>query len=294
MKDKFKGKKGITLVSLVITIIILLILAGITISMTLGDQGIFRKAKKASEMYVNAQWEEQEKINAIDTQLSTIFLSDYDISSAPKEELEQIRQNMEEMQELLNEKDKVLNDLRNQLENTTATEADILVGKTAYLQNGIKVGTMPNKGNIGTQTINPGGSYKIAAGYYSGGTVSANYASPYQVWQTSTPTNGGTHTWTVSGLTPGKKYYITFSGALNHSEFKGGFYAPRLTMTGGTLSPGIAKHEKCLSSNGEYYYYVYSAQFTATNASVAFTFNPNTSGSDADYKIYAQVIGTTP
>ena len=41
--------KGITLVALVITIIILLILAGITIQLTMGEQGIFKKATQARQ-----------------------------------------------------------------------------------------------------------------------------------------------------------------------------------------------------------------------------------------------------
>ena len=52
MKQTKKIKQsngGITLISLVITIIILLILAGITINLTIGDNGIFRMAKKAGE-----------------------------------------------------------------------------------------------------------------------------------------------------------------------------------------------------------------------------------------------------
>ena len=43
---KTKSKKGITLVSLVITIIILLILAGITINMLLGENGLSEQPKK--------------------------------------------------------------------------------------------------------------------------------------------------------------------------------------------------------------------------------------------------------
>ena len=43
-----KRKEGITLIALVITIIVLLILAGITITLTLGDNGIIAKARKAS------------------------------------------------------------------------------------------------------------------------------------------------------------------------------------------------------------------------------------------------------
>ncbi len=39
---------GITLIALIITIIILLILAGVTLSMVMGDSGIFSKANNAS------------------------------------------------------------------------------------------------------------------------------------------------------------------------------------------------------------------------------------------------------
>lgn len=43
-----KENKGVTLVALVITIIVLLILAGVTLSMVMGDSGIFSKANDAS------------------------------------------------------------------------------------------------------------------------------------------------------------------------------------------------------------------------------------------------------
>ena len=49
-----KEQKGITLVALVITIIILLILAGISIA-TLSQIGLFEKAKDAKEKSINAQ-----------------------------------------------------------------------------------------------------------------------------------------------------------------------------------------------------------------------------------------------
>ncbi len=48
-KSKMKNQKGITLLVLVITIIILLILAGITISALTGDNGIIENAGKAKE-----------------------------------------------------------------------------------------------------------------------------------------------------------------------------------------------------------------------------------------------------
>ena len=47
LENKIKGNKGITLIALVITIIVLLILAGISISMLSGDNSILRRAADA-------------------------------------------------------------------------------------------------------------------------------------------------------------------------------------------------------------------------------------------------------
>lgn len=48
--------RGITLIALVITIIVLLILASVAINLTLGDNGIFRKSKEAKTKYEVAQY----------------------------------------------------------------------------------------------------------------------------------------------------------------------------------------------------------------------------------------------
>ena len=47
--QKIMRNKGITLVALVVTIVILLILAGITITMVLGENGIISQAQLAAE-----------------------------------------------------------------------------------------------------------------------------------------------------------------------------------------------------------------------------------------------------
>lgn len=58
-----KEQKGITLVALVITIIILLILAGISIA-SLSDNGLFGKAKQAKTNSEAAQAQENETLNS--------------------------------------------------------------------------------------------------------------------------------------------------------------------------------------------------------------------------------------
>ena len=55
MKTKFKNAKGITLIALVITIIVLLILAGVTIATLTGDNGILTQAGKAKDKTTEAE-----------------------------------------------------------------------------------------------------------------------------------------------------------------------------------------------------------------------------------------------
>ena len=52
---KLGQENAITLIALVVTIVILLILAGVTITMTLGENGLFRKAQEASAAYKKAE-----------------------------------------------------------------------------------------------------------------------------------------------------------------------------------------------------------------------------------------------
>lgn len=60
--------KGISLVALVITIIILLILAGITINLTVGSNGIFTKAQTAKEQTNMAQAKENVELKIANLQ----------------------------------------------------------------------------------------------------------------------------------------------------------------------------------------------------------------------------------
>lgn len=57
-----KANTGITLIALVITIVVLIILAGVIISITLGNGGIIDRAKTAKQEYLNAQNDEEDRI----------------------------------------------------------------------------------------------------------------------------------------------------------------------------------------------------------------------------------------
>ncbi len=58
-----KESKGITLIALVITIIVLLILAGITINLTIGQRGILNRAQEVGRNYQEATKREDEELS---------------------------------------------------------------------------------------------------------------------------------------------------------------------------------------------------------------------------------------
>ena len=60
------GNKGITLVALVVTIIVLIILAGVSISLVLGQDGVVQKAKEGRDSYAEAARVENEQLANVD------------------------------------------------------------------------------------------------------------------------------------------------------------------------------------------------------------------------------------
>ena len=67
---KTKEMKGITLVALVVTIVVLLILAGVSINTVLGEDGIIKKAKEAAEATKRASAEEEMNRLVLEYQLA--------------------------------------------------------------------------------------------------------------------------------------------------------------------------------------------------------------------------------
>ncbi len=61
-----KKERGITLIALVVTIIVLLILAGVSIRTLTGDNGILNRAKTAKELTEKAIAKEKLQIELID------------------------------------------------------------------------------------------------------------------------------------------------------------------------------------------------------------------------------------
>ena len=73
MKKEIKNKheKGITLIALVVTIVVLLILAGVSISLVLNNNGVISKAKDAKNQYAEAQTNDEKQLNEVSDWIDT-------------------------------------------------------------------------------------------------------------------------------------------------------------------------------------------------------------------------------
>lgn len=64
-EKRIQENKGITLIALVVTIVVLIILATVSINAVLGQNGIIKKAKQAKEMYSNSIAKDNEEMDTL-------------------------------------------------------------------------------------------------------------------------------------------------------------------------------------------------------------------------------------
>ncbi len=81
------SQKGITLVALVITIILLLLLAAITLNLTIGEKGIFNMAKRSKNETKRLQIKEEIEFAILDIQAECITNSEMEMTEKLEEEL---------------------------------------------------------------------------------------------------------------------------------------------------------------------------------------------------------------
>ena len=149
-----KKETGITLVSLVVTIIILIILAGISINLLMGDNGIITKAQQAKENTLLAQEEEAKQLNQLYVDLENLVGSDsenVEASSILKliefkkaiaqaiEEAGGVKTQEDATKEIMSENIKgIVNEVT---KTATATADNISKGKTAWVNGNMITGT---------------------------------------------------------------------------------------------------------------------------------------------------------
>ena len=144
MKQKLKQSKGITLISLVVTIIVLIILAGISLYLVLGENGLIEKAKETKPIVDITSAQEKLELVKGPVQLEKygVNLDDY------LEELEKVKEKYE-----VDDVERIDND-----------NAEIIIGgKYKFIATDEKNGNVKitYQGEVGGLEISPtSGTYK--------------------------------------------------------------------------------------------------------------------------------------
>lgn len=83
--EKLKQKEiAISLISLIVTIIIVLILSGVVISISVGNNGVIKKAKQSVALYENATLQDEEMLNEFGNLIDSFsFDEEYPTDTAP-------------------------------------------------------------------------------------------------------------------------------------------------------------------------------------------------------------------
>ena len=205
---KTKEMKGITLVALVITIVVLLILAGVSINTVLGDDGIIKKAKEAAEATKRASAEEEMNRLVLEYQLAS---NDETLESFLQEKVTEGR-----IDEVTDNGDGTIT-ITKKLEGKDYT---ITVKKPAASTPSVKVGTIrvvsDSTGagsSLGEASTSKGKTlYIMIDSSISGGTTTVSPEVPYAV------TENGTYKFTVTGTVNGTTYTKEVSVTVN--QFK--------------------------------------------------------------------------
>ena len=209
MKSKLKKtEKGITLVSLVVTIVVLLILAGVSINTVVGDDGIIQKAKEKAEETKQASAEEEMNRLVLEYQLAK---NDETLESFLQEKVTEGR-----IDGVTDNGDGTIT-ITKKVEGKDYT---ITVKKPAASTPSVKVGAIrvvsDSTGagsSLGEASTRKGTTlYIMIESTISGGTTTVSPEVPYAV------TENGTYKFTVTGTVNGTTYTKEVSVEVN--QFK--------------------------------------------------------------------------
>lgn len=162
--------KGITLISLVITIVILMILAGIAINLVIGDNGIIRRSITSKNQYLNSVDDEQIKINELYSKMliatnddSTVTINIKDLNNLIKEQInDELNNNL-----LANLKFNSVND--NSFDIYSTRNFSMPNNSTKKLSGESKFGTFDANGNL---IVSTPGLYYISSSFIDNTTTS--------------------------------------------------------------------------------------------------------------------------
>ena len=218
--NKLKSKKGITLVALVVTIVVLLILAGVSINAVLGDNGIIKKANQAASVTKEAEVKEAINRTILEFYLTNDYetLEDFLKAKVTEGKIDSVTKNADGT--LTVKKGEYSVTVENKTNSSGGSSSggstggetqtpEITIGEAKVVANSDGTGSAITD----AASVYLGNTLYITFSYsITGGTTTVDKTIPYAV------TANGTYTFTVTGTVNGKSYTKNVSVTVN--QFK--------------------------------------------------------------------------
>ena len=231
------NKKGITLIALVVTVIVLIILAGVSINAVLGDNGIIKKANQAASVTKEAEVKEAINRTILEFYLTNDYetLEDFLKAKAEDGSIDSVTKNADGT--LTVKKGEYSVTVENKTNSSGGSSSggstggetqtpEITIGEAKVVANSDGTGSAITDAN----SVYLGNTLYITFSHsITGGTTIVDKTIPYAV------TANGTYTFTVTGTVNGKSYTKNVSVTVN--QFKD-VYEYMQTNTKVTYSDG--------------------------------------------------------
>lgn len=227
------NKKGITLIALVVTVIVLIILAGVSINAVLGDNGIIKKANQAASVTKEAEVKEAINRTILEFYLTNDYetLEDFLKAKVTEGKIDSVTKNadgtltVKKGEYSVTVENKTNSSGGNSSGGETQTP-EITIGEAKVVANSDGTGSAITD----TASVYLGNTLYITFVHsITGGTTVVDKTIPYAV------TKNGTYTFTVTGTVNGKSYTKNVSVTVN--QFKD-VYEYMQTNTKVTYSDG--------------------------------------------------------
>ena len=218
--NKLKNKKGITLIALVVTVVVLIILAGVSINAVLGDNGIIKKANQAASVTKEAEVKEAINRTILEFYLTNDYetLEDFLKAKAEDGSIDSVTKNADGT--LTVKKGEYSVTVENKTNSSGGSSSggstggetqtpEITIGEAKVVANSDGTGSAITDAN----SVYLGNTLYITFSHsITGGTTVVDKTIPYAV------TKNGTYTFTVTGTVNGKSYTKNVSVTVN--QFK--------------------------------------------------------------------------
>ncbi len=231
------NKKGITLIALVVTVVVLIILAGVSINAVLGDNGIIKKANQAASVTKEAEVKEAINRTILEFYLTNDYetLEDFLKAKAEDGTIDSVTKNADGT--LTVKKGDYSVTVENKTNSSNGSSSggstggetqtpEITIGEAKVVANSDGTGSAITE----AASVYLGNTLYITFSHsITGGTTTVDKTIPYAV------TKNGTYTFTVTGTVNGKSYTKNVSVTVN--QFKD-VYEYMQTNTKVTYSDG--------------------------------------------------------